>query len=344
MRTFIEYLHRFFAALNRFEGKMRARWDARVNFRTTLFLLLAASLATFVYTQFLAPPDSFPMQELVSVPEGASLPQIAQVLEAQGVIRSPAMFQLIARATGHACDLHAGDYLFKTDLDVWQVARTLAIGAYGLEPTRVRVPEGATTKEMAQLFSSRLPRFNATLFLAEAQPMEGFLFPDTYFFLPNATEDSVIQAMKGNFDKHEAVIDAQIQASGHSLKDIVTMASIIEREAQNATDRRMISGVLWNRLAKNMPLQVDVTFLYTIGKGSAQLTMTDLKSDSPYNTYRYKGLPPTPIGSPSMDSLEAALNPTPSKYLYYLADSSGITHYSVTYQQHVAKQAEYIGN
>ena len=121
------------------------------------------------------------------------------------------------------------------------------------------------------------------------------------------------------------------------------MASIVEREARDPEDRRMIAGVLWNRLSRGMALQVDVTFLYTIGKGTFQLTTKDLTNDSPYNTYVHKGFPPTPIGSPSLDSLLAAAVPTKNSYLYYLADHSGVTYFSKTYQEHLRKKRLYLG-
>jgi UPF0755 protein len=167
------------------------------------------------------------------------------------------------------------------------------------------------------------------------------LFPDTYFFLPNANESIVIQTLRQNFDAQVATIQPDIDASGHPLSDIVTMASILEREAYNTTDRKLISGVLWNRIERGMPLQVDAVFAYTLGKGTFDLTMADLTSDSPYNTYKFKGLPPTPIGSPSLDSLEAAANPTPNDYLYFLADRHGVTHYCKTYSCQLANKARY---
>jgi len=195
--------------------------------------------------------------------------------------------------------------------------------------------------EMAALFDKQFERFDADNFLAQTKLQEGYLFPDTYFFLPNVTEDTVIQAMRQNFDAQIEPLLPQIASSTHPLSDIVIMASIVEREARNSADRRMISGVLWNRIDRGMALQVDVTFLYTIGKGTFQLTNKDLLTDSPYNTYMRKGLPPTAIGSPSLDSLEAAVSPTKNNYLYFLADHSGVTHFCKTYACQLANKARY---
>jgi UPF0755 protein len=275
------------------------------------------------------------------VPEGESLQDIATTLYQDGVIRSPLMFRALVVVRGHEKSVHAGDYLFKEPLDIFSVARALSIGQYGLEPARIRIPEGATTKQMAIIFSSQLQRFNPDAFLAQAGPQEGYLFPDTYFFLPNASENTVIEAMRQNFDQKIATIQPQIASSTHSLQDVVVMASILEREAYNTQDRRMISGVLWNRIARGMPLQVDAAFSYTLGKGTFQLTMKDLITPSPYNTYINKGLPPTAIGSPSLDSLTAAVTPIKSNYLYFLADSHGVTHYCPTYACQLANKARY---
>lgn len=325
------------------QARLSAGWRPHSNRRTMVIILVVGALAIFSYLYAIRPPDDFPTDGLVSVDSGMPLGRIAQSLYEQKVIRSPLAFEIFVRILGRERGVQAGDYLFNEPKDSWTIAKALSIGAFGLEPQRVRIPEGATTREMASILAASLPRFDADAFLLEARPQEGYLFPDTYFFLPNANEQTVVQAMRQNFDTQIAGIQPQIAASGHSLSDIVIMASIIEREARNPTDRRLISGVLWNRIKKGMPLQVDATFLYTIGKNTFQLTTTDLKTDNPYNTYTNKGLPPGPIGSPSLDSLEAAADPTPNSYLYYLADKNGVTHYAKTYVQHLANKAKYLG-
>lgn len=321
--------------------RLSVRWDAHANRRTVLILLLIGFIATFGYVYVIQPPDSFPVDVLVSVPKGQSLAEVSNNLEATGVVRSAFALRAVVKAMGAERTIHAGDYVFKEPRDLFSVARALIVGKYGLEPLRIRIPEGATVKEMAKIFGLLLQRFNPENFLAQSTQQEGYLFPDTYFFLPNITEDAVIQAMRQNFDGKIAPLQPAIASSTRSLSDIVIMASIIEREARNSADRRMISGVLWNRIARGMPLQVDVTFLYTIGKGTFQLTNRDLLTDSPYNTYVRKGLPPTAIGSPSLDSLQAAVYPTKNDYLYFLADHTGVTHFCKTYACQLANKARY---
>jgi len=345
IKRFLTDLRRFFDELDRVQQRLSARWVEHANRRTIIIILIAGFLVTYGYLFLIRPPDAFPLDRLVSVPEGESLAQIGAILQQQGVVRSALAFRAAAIILGKGREMRAGDYIFKEPRDLFSVARTVSIGAYGLEPIHIRVPEGATARQMAVIFDSQLERFDQANFLVQAQPLEGYLFPDTYFFLPNATEQTVIKTMRQNFNDHIVPLNEQIRVSGRSLDEIVIMASILEREARGqGDDRRKISGVLWNRLAKGMALQVDVTFLYTVGKGTFDLTRKDLMSDSAYNTYVHKGLPPTPIGSPSMNSLEAAVNPIKSDYLFYLADSEGVTHYSKTYRQHLIKKDVYIDN
>lgn len=340
----VSFVKQFFATSDEIQQELSDRWRPHANRRTVITIILTGTILTAGYLLVIQPPDDFPVQQLVTVSSGQSVTEIADSLVAQRVIRSALAFRIITVLTGNERSLSAGDYLFKMPRDVVSVARAISIGAFGLEPEKIRIPEGATTRSMAIIYQSHLERFSSENFLAKATPLEGYLFPDTYFFLPNANEDTVIEAMQQAFYKQIEQLNPPIASSTHSLRDIVILASILEREASNSDDRRKIAGVLYNRLAKKMPLQVDVTFLYTLGKNSFQLTLEDLRSDNPYNTYVHKGLPPGPIGSPSLDSLNAALNPAKSNYLFYLADNTGVTHFSRTYQEHLAKKRLYLGS
>jgi UPF0755 protein len=336
-----EFLERLFDVGHKFLDDLSLRWREHANRRTIIIILFVGAVSIYLYLFVIQPPDNFPVGELVSIPSGESVSEVGTTLQQSGVIRSPLMFRILVMILGDERSLHAGDYLFKEPLDIFSIARAIGIGQYGLEPFRIRVPEGATIAQMAIIYSTELQHFNPNNFRAQTQSLEGYLFPDTYFFLPNASEDTVIQAMRQNFDEHIATIQPQIASSTHSEADIVTMASILEREAYNTKDRRMIAGVLWNRIARGMPLQVDAAFSYTIGKGTFQLTKKDLATPSPYNTYLNKGLPPTPIGSPSLDSLLSAVTPIKSDYLYFLADHYGVTHYCKNYACQLANEARY---
>lgn len=342
MDRFIGQLKIFFDSSDKLQTKLSMRWRTHANRRTIIITVIAGILATWLYLAVIRAPSSFPVNQLVSVPEGATLSEISVILEEGGVVRSGHAFRALVVLFGRERGAHAGDYLFKEPQDVLAVARSISTGAFGLEPERIRIVEGATTRSMAMIYANRLLRFDPVRFLELAQPHEGYLFPDTYFFLPNANEETVIRTMRQNFDIQIEPLLPLIASSTRSLEEVITMASIVEREAHNTADRKMIAGVLWNRIERDMALQVDVAFLYTLGKNTFQLTLEDLQSDSPYNTYKNKGLPPTPIGSPSLDSIRATLQPTSNDYLFYLADFDGVTHYSKTYAQHLRYKRLYL--
>ncbi|HEY4524735.1 MAG TPA: endolytic transglycosylase MltG [Candidatus Paceibacterota bacterium] len=341
----LSYLQRFFDTKSEVEEELSERWRPHANRRTVAILVSSGIAAGLIYVFMLMPPADFPLRTLVVVPEGATSSEIGGALKEQRVIRSGLVFRGLSIVLGYERDLHAGDYMFDEPVSVFHIVRKLALGAYGLEPIHIRIPEGAMTRNMATIFAKQLVRFNAENFLAQAKPMEGYLFPDTYYFMPNATEDTILRTMRQNFDSHIAPLLQEIEASGHTLEDTIVLASMLEREARKSDDRRKIAGVLWNRIKRGMPLQVDAVFLYSLGRTTFDLTMADLTDeDDPYNTYVHKGLPPSPIGSPSLDSIRAAIDPIESDNLFYLADRSGTTYYSKTYQEHLRKKRLYLGS
>ncbi|MBI4087765.1 endolytic transglycosylase MltG [Candidatus Kaiserbacteria bacterium] len=344
MESFKQSLEHFFDRGSAWLAEISERWRLHANRRTMLALIFGGTTLVTLYIGVVQPPEEFPIDTLVEIPQGASLTETANSFEKEGVVRSSLALKILLTLAGRQDEVHAGDYLFKEPKNMFVVARAIVTGAYGLEPIRIRIPEGATTAKMAKIFDAQLQRFDEENFMRIAQPVEGYLFPDTYFFLPNATEELVASTMRENFDAHIATIQEQIDAFGKPLTDVVIMASLLEREAENSEDRRKIAGVLWNRLEKNMLLQVDAAFIYTLGKGSFDLTVADLKSDDPYNTYVNKGLPPGAIGSPSLDSLIAAVTPVEHAYFYYLADRNHVTHYSKTYQEHLRLKRKYLGS
>ncbi|MDR3571370.1 MAG: endolytic transglycosylase MltG [Candidatus Pacebacteria bacterium] len=343
MNSLERFIERFFRWSQSEQDRLSKDWRPRANRRTILVIFFAGALAAAAYIFVIQPPVHFPTDQLVTVPEGASLDTISQTLYEDGVIRSPLVFRVLIMVLGRERGVHAGDYEFKQPEDIFYVAHALAVGEYGLVPIRIRIPEGATMKQMSSIFAAELPRFNADNFLAQTSIDEGYLFPDTYFFLPNATEAMVIQAMRQNFDLQVSSVKPILASSTHSFSDIVTMASIVEDEAPATQDRQMIAGILWRRIAQGYPLQADPTLVYSTGRSDSQLTIQDLQSDSPYNTYVRKGLPPTPIGSPSLDSIVAAAEATSSPYLYYLADHTGVTHYAKTWAQQLHNEHVYLG-
>jgi UPF0755 protein len=290
----------------------------------------------------ITPPSNMPEEVVITIEEGWSVRQTAAYLKEQSTIRSAFVFRVLAKLSGRERDLVAGSYSIREQPSVYHIFTRLIKGEYHMVPVRVTIPEGWTVKQIAEALDRNLPNFKASKFLDLAQDKEGYLFPDTYFFRPNSTEQDVIRIMNENFEKKLAHLSDDIATSGRSLHEIMTMASIIEGEARTMESRKMIADILWKRFDIDMPLQVDVVFPYIMGKNTFELTLADLRVDSPYNTYRYKGLPPGPINNPGLNAITATLSPTKNNYWYYLSDMQGGMHYARNHDQHVVNKQRYL--
>ena len=254
----------------------------------------------------------------------------------------PQMFTLLVYAFQGKATAVAGEYYFFEPSHVFSVAERISTGNYGITPIRTVLLEGSTVRDYASKLSKIFPNIDAEVFIEAAHPDEGHLFPDTYLFLPNADTDTVLNELKKNFTKKIEPLLPDIDRSGRTLKEIVIMASMLEKEASREKDRRDIAAVLWKRLDIGMPLQVDATLDYALGKNTYDLTEEDLRNDSPYNTYAYRGLPIGPISNPGLASLRAALYYEDSPYWYYLSDRRGTLYFSETFEEHVAYKREYL--
>lgn len=288
------------------------------------------------------PPKSFPVPYSLSVEDGQGLFSISSELSREKAIRSPRVFEILMRVLGSDRAISKGQYYFERPIGVVELALRISGREFGVTKTRITIPEGFTNKQIGERLGKSLDNFDTQKFYELTQEKEGYLFPDTYIFFPWATAEIVVQTMERNFTLRTAPLEKQFLASRFSKEDIIVLASLIEKEANGDTDRALISGILWNRLEKGMLLQVDAPFLYLLGKESRELTRTDLAINSPYNTYRFKGLPPTPIANPGLASIEAALNPKKSPYLYYLHDEDGTMHYARSYQEHLQNIKKYL--
>ncbi|QQG42388.1 MAG: endolytic transglycosylase MltG [Candidatus Giovannonibacteria bacterium] len=206
----------------------------------------------------------------------------------------------------------------------------------------VTIPEGYSVRQIGEALE-KAGLFSKDEFVLEAQKHEGYLFPDTYRFYKTAKPEQVIAKMRDNFNKKiTPEILAEAKSSGKTLEQIIIMASLLEEEVKSTADRKIVAGILWKRLRLGMGLNVDAALTYVLGKPSGELTEADLKYDSSYNTYRYRGLPPGPISNPGMDAILAALRPTGSEYFYYLTDKGGKTHYAKTLEEHALNKYKYL--
>jgi len=310
--------------------------------KTLLILGIGASMFYVAYTQFFLAPQDFPTPYHLTIEPGQTLFSVSHELYSDHIIRSPRVFEMFMLSLGNEKNISEGEYYFSEPLTALGVAMRISGKQFGIDRERITFPEGFTNKNMSDRLVQVFPTFDTKLFLELTKDDQGYLFPDTYGFFPSLAPDLVVTTLKRNFDKKIAPLATQIEASKFSEKEIITMASIIEKEAKGAEDRAMISGILWKRISIDMALQVDAPFLFLLDKQSSELTLKDLAIDSPYNTYRYKGLPPGPINNPGLESIKAALNPQSSPYLYYLHDSDGAIHYASTYKEHQANITRYL--
>jgi UPF0755 protein len=300
-------------------------------------ILFAFALAA-VCTILLGPPRTFPTGTIVEIPSGATINEVGAFLAEKNVVEWPTLFSLLVRiGSGKVV---AGEYVFSDKENLLTVAYRLSHGENRLASVKVTLPEGITSREMGERLLDIIPGFNEASFIALAKPSEGYLFPDTYFFLPGTAPEKMVAAMRANFDDRTKDLAAKIAAFGKTESDVIIMASILEKEGRQSETRRTIAGILWKRLALGMPLQVDAPFGYIFNTDTYSPKGLDFEVDSPYNTYKYKGLPPGPIDNPGYESIEDALTPISTPYLYYLTDSEGNIYYAKTYQEHLANKAK----
>jgi len=302
------------------------------------FLILSAIFYFFTSS---APAD-FPVKDMVEITEGMILSEISEHLKEVSVIRSELLFEsLVTLLAGDSGALH-GQYFFNKKSSVFSVARRVTKGDFGLESVKITIVEGSTIYDIARLFEEEFSEFDSVEFLKDARDKEGYLFPDTYKFLPNVKEDQVIEEMQKIFNSRVSDLEDEISDFGEPLEDVIIMASILEKEARTTESRRIIAGILWKRIEIGMLLQVDAVFPYINGKNTYTLTLEDLKVDSPYNTYKYKGLPIGPIANPGIDSIKAAITPIQNPYLYYLSDKEGNMHYAKNFEEHKRNKSLYL--
>jgi len=307
--------------------------------RIFLIILIPVFVIVGLFVLFFSAPYNFPRGIVVTVVDGASIAEVATLLSSKHIVRSPQTLEYLIRFSGVAI---AGDYIFPQAQNVIAVALRLAKGQYGIIPIKVMIPEGATTYNIAALIAQLVPNFDTKSFITKAQSREGYLFPDTYYFQPTWGGDQMIEIMAKQFETKTKPLVSFLNRSGRTWEQVVIMASLLEREAHTTLDRQMIAGVLWKRLDQGMPLQVDAVFPYIVGKNTFEVSRADLATSSPYNTYRYRGLPIGPIANPGLDALTAALTPVESNFLFYLSDQAGVFHYAADFAEHKRNRAKYL--
>lgn len=314
----------------------------RYAYHWLMFVVAVVSVWCALYFLLFVAPADFPVGKMVTISSGETVLEAAHELAADHIILHPQVFYALVRLLNDDHGVHAGTYLFDSRISLPSVVSRLISGDTHISTIRLTFPEGETAQQMSVAVGHAMPNVTANQFLAEAQPYEGYLFPDTYNFAPDATAKEMTDTLRENFDTRIASLTPEIQTSKHTLSDIVIMASLLEKEARTEQDKRMVAGILWHRIALHMPLQVDAVFGYIESKPTFSPSLNELSIDSPYNTYTHQGLPPGPIDNPGLESLEAAINPIQSNYLYYLTGTDGNMYYATTFAQHKENRAKYL--
>lgn len=295
---------------------------------------------------------------LFVINKGETATAIAERLEKEKLITSGLAFRIIVKARGVDAHIEAGEYQLRRNMTMNEIIDELQQGRYA--GSRVTIPEGWRAEEIADLMQRRsiakrvefLALVSAASFDADflrgrppGSSLEGYLFPDTYRVPPGITTEEIIQTMLKNFgQRFNQTMREQAARSGMTIHEVVTLASIIEREAVVPEERPLIAGVFLNRIKASMPLQADATVQYAVANANAgggahdywkkALTVADLAVDSPYNTYRYNGLPPGPIANPGLASIRAVLEPAQTDYFYFMASENGAHVFAKTLEEH----------
>lgn len=304
-----------------------------------LLLLIAFFLGGMLWwNNGLSPVNSADKKSVVFVvQEGSGLKEISSNLETAGLIKNRIVFFLYTRFGKFEGKIQAGDFRLSPAMGAPEIAQNLTHGTLDIWVT---IPEGKRGTEIAEILKEKLPTYDSSWPLTLSQK-EGYLFPDTYLIPKDASIDTIITIMKNNFEQKYQTLD--ISKTKLTKDQIVTLASLVEREAKYAQDRPLVASVLLNRFEIGMKLDIDATVQYALGYSTDEknwwrknIAFEDLKISSPYNTYRNAELPPTPIANPGIEALRAVVNPADTNYMYYISDSAGRLHFAKTLSEHNA--------
>ncbi len=310
-----------------------------------LFLLVFIVVGGFIWwSRGQQPVDKNNTSEQIYViPKGAPIREIGNTLKAEGLIRDPVVFFLTLKVQGKDRNIQAGSYRLSPSMSVAQILDNLEHGTLDIWIT---IPEGLRAEEIAAILEEKLPAYDPS-WVEELRTNEGYLFPETYLIPQTAELSDVLSILNNTFN--QKIAEVGLAPESPELNRILTIASLIEREALFEDDQHLISSVIQNRLDIDMALQIDATVQYALGYSDNEkkwwrrnLTREDLKIPSLYNTYERTGLPPGPIASPGIRAIEAAMNPEDSDYLFYLHDENGHAHFAEDLDQHNENIEKYL--
>ncbi|MED3661485.1 endolytic transglycosylase MltG [Ureibacillus sp. FSL K6-8385] len=354
------------------EGKVVRRIVTRVTVIVLACIAVIGIFGTLYIKSALKPVDPDSEKQIqVEIPMGSGISSISKILEEHGIIKNATVFKYYAKFKNQS-NFQAGNYTMTPSMTLDEILESLKTGKVYREPVfKITIPEGMTLEQIGNIIEKRtdytkeqfMERVNNEEFINGVMaaypdlltdeifneniryPLEGYLFPATYsFYEKDVSLDDIILPM---IEKTNSVINEYkplIAEKKMTVHTLLTFASLLEEEATAKSDRETIASVFYNRLEAGMPLQTDPSVLYALGEHKDRVLYEDLKVKNPYNTYVNPGLPPGPIANAGIVSIEAALNPTDTEYLYFLADKEGNNHFAKTYEEHLKNKSKYINN
>lgn len=309
-------------------------------------VLIAALLILWLFYNLQPASNVSTQQTLFVIPKGQSTKTILSRLQEAGIIRSATAMDYYLYFSSQRNSFQAGSFRLSPSMTLAQIIEQLQ---HGTLDTWVTIPEGWRAEEISDAFKQALGEsFDAESFTKLAKAQEGYLFPDTYLVTLTATPEDVLTLLTRTFAKKIATLPEVPRGEQRPSTNVMILASIVERESKTPEDRKIVAGILWKRLDNSFPLQVDATLQYAKGYNIQKKTWwspptaEDKKINSPFNTYKYPGLPPHPISNPGLEAIRAALFPTKTEYLYYLSEDDGTMHYAKTLEGHNANIATYL--
>jgi UPF0755 protein len=315
----------------------------RFIFLMAIIFLFLCLIASFFYIdhQINVPLSNQLTEQTFIIEKGEGLKKIATHLKEADLIRDKIWFMAYVFYKGWAAQLQAGEYSLSPSLSIRQISRKIVNGDIIPQGIKVTIPEGFTLKQIdARLAENGLIKAGELLKKPE---LEGYLFPDTYQFDRDASLDEIIVEMMDNFDqKLDQNLVAEIERQGKTIREIIIMASILEKEVPLYSDQRIVSGIFWKRLKNNYPLQSCATIAYILEVNKWIYSVEDTKIDSPYNTYQNVGLPPGPINNPGLLAIKAAIYPLDTDYNFFLSTPNGQTIFSRTFEEHKDNKRKYL--
>lgn len=328
--------------INADRKKRKRRLKLVFLFLTLALFTVLALLIVYTVKDLAKAPSNFPVNTNIEVANGLNVRQITNLLQQEGVVKSNLLLYVVFLLKYDPSQIKASNYYFDTPLDVYQIADKLVAGDFKAGLLKLTHIEGESVHDVGVRASTILENFDINEFNTLAKPLEGKLFPETYLVPKKFTATELIATMQAEYEKNIAPLRTAIASSQYSEEQVIILASIIEREANSPESMKMVAGIIENRLKLKMPLQVDASIEYILDKPLSELTSKDLEMDSPYNTYKNKGLPPTAIGNPGLTAIKAVLEPTKTDNLFYVTGDDGEFHYSKTFEEHKKNVARYL--